>query len=539
MVDVIRNPILPGFNPDPSIVRVGEDYYIATSTFEWYPGVQIHHSKDLVNWRLVAHPLDREELLDMRGNPDSGGIWAPCLTYADGLFWLVYTDVKRHEGSFKDMHNYLTTCERVDGRWSEPVRLNSSGFDASLFHDEDGRKYLLNMEWDHRPGQHPFHGILLQEYDPAQRKLVGPVTNIFKGTALRVTEAPHVYRRNGYYYLMTAEGGTGYTHAITMARSRDLLGPYEVDPIGHIVTSKDDSTLPLQRSGHGDWVETQNGEIYIVHLSGRPLNLHGRCHQKRCPMGRETAIQRGMWTDDGWLRLANGSNRPDLETPAPDLPLHPWPGSPLRTRFDGEHLPLDFQWLRVPWDEGLFSLRERPGFLRLRGAESIGSWFRQSLVARRQQAFCYTATTLLEFEPDTLQQQAGLICYYNAHKLHYLHLTCDAQGNKLLSLLSCEGQQQWNLNYPSDAARAVPVPRDTPVFLRATVNYDRLQFSWSLDGNSWQDIGTLLDYSLISDEAGRGEHKSFTGAFVGMACHDLSGRGQAADFAWFDYEERS
>src|SRR5690606_11562352 len=274
MSKMIRNPILPGFNPDPSIVRVGDDYYIATSTFEWYPGVQIHHSRDLVNWRLIAHPLDRADLLDMRGNPDSGGIWAPCLSYADGLFWLVYTDVKRHEGSFKDMHNYLTTCATIDGRWSDRIYLNSSGFDASLFHDDDGRKWLLNMEWDYRPGRHPFNGILLQEYDPAARRLTGPVRNIFTGTDLQVTEGPHVYRRNGYYYLLTAEGGTGYTHAITMARSRHLEGPYEVDPLKHLLTAKDDPTLPLQRAGHGDWVETQNGEIYIVHLCGRPLSLH-------------------------------------------------------------------------------------------------------------------------------------------------------------------------------------------------------------------------------------------------------------------------
>ena len=156
----------------------------------------------------------------MRGNPDSCGIWAPCLTYADGLFWLVYTDVKRHEGSFKDMHNYLTTCATIDGRWSDPVYLNSSGFDASLFHDEDGRKWLVNMEWEFQPGRHPFNGILLQEYDHAAKRLIGPIRNIFRGTELRVTEGPHIYQRNGYYYLLTAEGGTGYTHAVTMARSR-------------------------------------------------------------------------------------------------------------------------------------------------------------------------------------------------------------------------------------------------------------------------------------------------------------------------------
>ena len=147
---MIRNPILPGFNPDPSICRVGDDYYIATSTFEWYPGVQIHHSRDLVNWRLVTRPLDRAAQLDMRGNPDSGGVWAPCLSHADGRFWLVYTDVKRLDGNFKDAHNYIVTAPAIEGPWSDPTYVNSSGFDPSLFHDDDGRKWFVNMVWDHR-----------------------------------------------------------------------------------------------------------------------------------------------------------------------------------------------------------------------------------------------------------------------------------------------------------------------------------------------------------------------------------------------------
>jgi len=535
---IIRNPILPGFNPDPSIVRVGDDYYIATSTFEWYPGVQIHHSRDLEHWRLVSHPLDRAELLDMRGNPDSGGIWAPCLTYADGLFWLVYTDVKRLEGSFKDTHNYLTTCATVDGRWSDPVYLNSSGFDASLFHDDDGRKYLVNMEWDYRPGEHPFNGILLQEYDHEARKLVGPITNIFRGTDLRVTEAPHLYKRNGYYYLLTAEGGTGYTHAMTMARSRKLTGPYEVDPMKHMLTSKDDPTLPLQRGGHGDWVETQTGEIYIVHLCGRPLSLHSDSDQQRCPLGRETAIQKGVWSADGWLRLANGTNKPDLDVAEPNLPRHVWPETPALTTFDCEQLPLDFQWLRAPWDESLMTLRDRPGHLRLYGAESFGSFFRQALVARRQQAFCFRATTKIEFEPDSLQQAAGLICYYNAQKFHYLNISCNEAGVKLLSIISCLGDERWNLAYPIESAVGIPLPSGQPVWLRADVEYDKLRFSWSLDGERWHASEGDLDYSLISDEAGRGYSKSFTGAFVGMACHDISGRRQPADFGFFEYVER-
>ena len=195
----IHNPILRGFNPDPSIVRVGDDYYIATSTFEWFPGVQIHHSRDLAHWRLAARPLTRPSQLDMRGDPDSCGVWAPCLTHADGRFYLVYTDVKRYGrtttagasgASLRDFHNYLVTSTRIDGEWSDPVYLNSSGFDPSLFHDDDGRKYLVNMLWDHRPGQNRFAGIVLQEYSPAEGRLIGERRNIFTGTALGLTEAP-------------------------------------------------------------------------------------------------------------------------------------------------------------------------------------------------------------------------------------------------------------------------------------------------------------------------------------------------------------
>src|SRR6187549_491838 len=201
-MSIIRNPILPGFNPDPSILRVGDDYYIATSTFEWYPGVQIHHSRDLANWDLVTRPLSRRSQLDMRGDPDSCGVWAPCLTHDGKQFWLVYTDVKRKDGSFKDAHNYIVTAPAIEGPWSDPVYVNSSGFDPSLFHDDDGRKWFLNMQWSHLTNRlgggtkHPaFAGILLQEYDASAGRLVGPVKNIFRGSDQGLVEAPHLYRR--------------------------------------------------------------------------------------------------------------------------------------------------------------------------------------------------------------------------------------------------------------------------------------------------------------------------------------------------------
>ena len=315
---MIRNPILPGFNPDPSICRVGEDYYIATSTFEWFPGVQIHHSRDLVNWRLVRRPLERASQLDLRGEPDSCGVWAPCLSYADGKFWLVYTDVKRFDGDFKDAHNYIVTAPTIEAPWSDPIYVNSSGFDPSLFHDDDGRKWFVNMVWNHRDRagahlKHPaFFGIVLQEWDPVSGRLIGPMKNIFAGSPHGLVEGPHLFKRGGWYYLTTAEGGTGYDHAVTMARSRAIEGPYELHPSVHLLTSKDAPDAALQRAGHGQIVETPDGQVYHTHLCSRPLK-----GVRRSPLGRETAIQKCVWGEDGWLRLAHGGQVPAVDVPAP------------------------------------------------------------------------------------------------------------------------------------------------------------------------------------------------------------------------------
>ncbi len=535
----IRNPILPGFNPDPSIVRVGDDYYIATSTFEWFPGVQIHHSRDLVNWRLLTRPLNRSSQLDMLGDPDSCGVWAPCLTWADGLFWLIYTDVKRYGrttqgasagASLRDTHNYLATCPTIDGEWSDPIHLNSSGFDPSLFHDEDGRKYLLNMLWDHRPGRNRFAGIVLQEYSHAGRKLTGPIHLIFKGTPIGFTEAPHLYKRGGYYYLLTAEGGTGWGHAVTMARSRELAGPFELHPDTYILTSRDRPDAVLQRAGHADLVETQDGDTYLVHLCGRPIPNRGRC-----TLGRETAIQRMVWSDDGWLRTADGTGAPSLVTPAPNLPPHSFPASPERANFDTPELPIDFQWLRSPWSGELFSLTDRPGHLRLFGRETIGSLFRQSLVARRQQAHCYSAETVVEFDPAGFQQMAGLVCYYNSSKYHYLFVSRDEEIGKHVRIMSCLPDQ-----VQSDVFSApVAIPEDVPVQLRVEVDFERLYFAYRTGRGEWQRLPGPLDASILSDEATAPGAPNFTGAFVGMCCQDVGGTRQPADFDYFQYRERA
>jgi xylan 1,4-beta-xylosidase len=522
----ILNPILPGFNPDPSILRVGDDYYIATSTFEWFPGVQIHHSKDLVNWKLITRPLKRTSQLNMAGNPNSCGIWAPCLSYHDGVFYLIYTDQKIFETTFKDPHNYLVTTNDITGDWSEPIVMNSSGFDPSLFHDDDGKKWFVNMLWDHRPGKPKFAGILLQEYDHKQKKLVGPVKNIFKGTEIDWVEGPHLYKRNGYYYLMTAEGGTVLKHAVTMARSKKIDGPYEVDPQNPVLTSYFDPTLELQRAGHASYVETQTGEHYMVHLCGRRMPARGRC-----VMGRETSIQKMKWTDDGWLRLECGGNQPQVMVDAPKLPEHKWAPEKVRDDFDSEKLNIHFQSLRVDISD-LYSLSERPGYLRIKGYESLSSFHKQALLARRQQSFFYTAETCLEFEPETFQHMAGLICMYDNRNFYYLHVTWDEEKGKCLDILNCIGGQ---FEAP---VKQIKLNTNGRTYLRAKVVYDKLTFYYSEDGKEWKKVGGYFDASTLSDEFDAGGGNShFTGAFVGLCCQDLANKCKHADFDYFEYRE--
>ena len=310
---IITNPVLPGSNPDPYMVRVGDDYYIATSTFEWFPGVAIYHSRDMVHWRLLTHPLTNSSQLNLLGVPSSGGIWAPNLTYHDGIYYLLYTNVVGRKGVFKDLHNYLITASDILGPWSEPVYLNAKGFDPALFHDDDGRKWLMQMRWDFRTGRARFSGIIMQEYDHAERRLVGSERVIYKGTEIGVTEGPSMFKKDGWYYLITAEGGTGRNHAVTVARARSLEGPFETMPDNPLMTTAHNPGHPLQNAGHAAFVQTQSGDWYISHLAVRELPDGRRLN----PLGRETFIQRIVWTEEGWPKLLGGGKLPALEVAAP------------------------------------------------------------------------------------------------------------------------------------------------------------------------------------------------------------------------------
>ena len=532
---IITNPILTGFNPDPCICRVGEDYYIAVSTFEWFPGVGIYHSKDLKNWRLISRPLNRVSQLNMMGNPDSGGVWAPALSYHDNQFWLIYTDVKVVDGQWKDCHNYLVTCDKIDGEWTEPIYLNSSGFDPSLFHDEDGKKYLVNMVWDHRTGNHSFLGIALQEYSVEEKKLVGKIENIFKGTDMKLTEAPHLYKANGYYYLLTAEGGTRYHHQATIARSRQLRGPYEVHPDNPLISSFGSPRNPLQKAGHASIVYTHTDEWFLVHLTGRPLSDQGQPlldPRGYCPLGRETAIQRLEWQND-WPYVVGG-NEPSLEIEGPKMEEVKWERDfPEKDDFDIEALNHHFQSLRIPLGEDIVSLKDNPGHLRIYGRESLTSKFTQAFIARRWQHFTFTAETKLAFNPTMIQQSAGLVNYYNTQNWSSCQITWNEKKGRMIELVACDN---YHFSQPLQGSEII-VPDEVPyIYLRVEVNMNVYHYSYSFDGEEWTSIPVKFDSYKLSDDYVQGGG-FFTGAFVGMQCQDTSGLNLHADFDYFIYKD--
>lgn len=506
------NPILTGFHPDPAVCRVGKDYYLATSTFQWFPGVQLYHSQDLVNWEELPSPLSRVSQLDMVGNPNSGGVWGPCLSYSNGKFYLIYTNTKNFHGIFKDTHNYLVTTDDIySGEWSEPVYLNSSGFDPSMFHDDDGRKYLLNMRWDPRMENHPFSGILMQEYSEKEKKLIGEPKNIFSGTSVGATEAPHLYKKDGYYYLMVAEGGTMYNHGVLMARSENLWGPYVPDKTP-LLTVRDNPEYPLQRTGHGSLVDTVNGDWYVAYLCGRPITEKGRCI-----LGRETAITQVVWDEDGWLRLKDGGIAPPLKYSV-NLPEQKYETAPEYEEFSFDVLPPRYKTLRIPFTDEIGSLSARDGYLRLYGHEALTSWNKQALVARRLQHHKTETTVEMEFAPKNFQQTAGLSVVYDTYNFFYLYMSYEDDENNVLRIIV-----RNNFKFYDPLMKGISIGKNTKVWLRATIADCQLQFSYSLDNETYTDIASVLDCSNLSDEAYADiDHEGHTGTFLAMACQDQS-----------------
>lgn len=539
---MIQNPILPGFNPDPSILRVGDDYYIATSTFEWFPGIAIYHSKDLKHWQLINHALSRSSQVDLKGLAPALGVWAPALSYNKSLrkFYMCFSVIHGVVDNFFDLDNYVVTTDDINGEWSEAIYLNSSGFDPSLFHDDDGRSWLINLEWDFRKGyEHP-GCIVLEGYDLKTNRLLGnPIEITRGGTDRGCLEGPFLYKRHDWYYLITAEGGTGYGHGVVVQRSRSIEGPYEIDEKKPVITSQGvdfnergigesmkmhwyNPDTYLQRAGHGLMVETTGGEVYMSHLCSRPL-----MPEQRSVLGRETAIQRCYWTEDDWIKLDSDDNLALEQVQEPALPEVTFVANPERDDFEQEILSKDYYTLREPVSKEW--LRISQGKLELRGRESLLSRYNQSFIGKKLTTFKSTAQTCLIYQPENFMEMAGLTCYYNHTNFYYLrYYYSQSLGGPALGIMMADNGKKDEL---LDAR--VSITQGDAIYLKAEIDHQKLQFYYGTYEGQWLKIGPVLDMTILSDEYANG----FTGAFVGLTAQDQRMKSKWATFEYFELKK--
>jgi xylan 1,4-beta-xylosidase len=510
------NPVLPGSHPDPSVCRVGEDYYLATSTFEYFPGIALHHSRDLVHWRPIGSALDRPEQLALDGVRPSGGLYAPTLRHADGVFHLTCTLVDPEPPARGG--NFVATATDPAGAWSAPAWLDDApGFDPSLLFDEDGRAWYCGA-WERDPARRPGRTtVWLQELDRDRMALTGPRHLLWEGAMrdARWAEGPHLYRVDGAYYLLAAEGGTGFDHAVVVARSRHVTGPYEPCPRNPVLTSRHlGRGAPVVAAGHADLVQTQGGEWWAVLLAARPT-ADGTWNT-----GRETFLVPVGW-EDGWPVFAPGEGRVPLEARAPALAPHPWPAPPRRQRFDTPELGPEWLLLRTP-RERWWSLTERPGHLRLRlRPASLADRANPSFVGRRVAHADFAAAVALELSPAAPGERAGLVLLHS--DAAQLRLDVCGVERRTVQLVRRVGGVE-------EVAAEQPVPPG-PLRLGVEARGQAHRFLVGDRPGRWRTVGTLDGGVLSATGAG-----GFFGVLVGV---HATGGGAAsatvADVAWFEY----
>ena len=431
----IQNPILKGFYPDPSICRVGEDYYLVNSSFSYFPGVPLFHSRDLGHWEQVGNILDRPEQLPLEGGEISRGIFAPVIRWHKGTFYMITTNVDQG-GTF------VVTSKTPEGPWSDPFYLGeeAKGIDPSLFFDEDGTCYYVGT----RPNSNGVHyngdwEIWLQELDLEKMCLTGESRTIWKGAMQNAIwpEGPHLYKIGEYYYLLHAEGGTAEDHCICVARTRSLEEPFEGCPRNPVFTHRH---LGLEYSvtcaGHGDLVDDGHGNWYIVMLACR------RC--KDCSsMGRETFLAKVQW-ENGWPVINPGIGKLEEVLELPMEPVH-FPREASENvffEFYKDQLPKELVSI-YGRDSERYSLSERPGFLRLHaGKHHAGETEKSTYLGVRQMSYTFTTSLGMEFIPKDSHSGAGFLLFQNHRNFLRAEIRSENQNSKISVIETIDGQEQ-------------------------------------------------------------------------------------------------
>jgi Beta-xylosidase len=499
IVDGYRNPVIPGFHPDPSVCKAADDFYLVTSSFEYFPGVPVFHSKDLVNWEQVGHCLTRKSQLNLDNCRPSGGIYAPTIRYNNGIFYMITTDVARG--------NFIVTTKDPAGEWSDPVWLKQKGIDPSLYF-EGGKCYLTS---------NPGNTIYLSEINPLTGEQLTESRAIWSGTGGRYPEAPHIYKKDGWYYLMISEGGTEYAHRVTIARSRNIDGPYESNPANPILTHMNVNAQnnPIQGTGHADLVQANDGSWWMIFLAFRPQS--GLHHM----LGRETFLAPVRWDKNAWP-VVNGDGTVNLEMKVPGLVLQPSKAKVYDDDFNNSKLGLEWNYLRNP-DYTNYSLIENKGYLRLKtSAVKLEDFASPTFVGRRQEHINFSAETAMKLNNSTTGDEAGITVFMK-NDAHY-DLVVRNESNKKYVML------KYRLGALLHIEKKILIPNDN-VCLRVSGDKDYYAFEYSLDGKSYMNLGKMNVCYISSETAG-----GFTGIYLGLFISSENSRSKAfVDFDKFIY----
>jgi len=496
--DSYRNPILPGFQPDPSIVKVGRDFYLVTSTFSWFPGLPIYHSTDLVNWRLTGHAIARAGQLDFSGRRTNEALFAPAIEYHRGKFWIVNTCIECGG-------NFVITADNAEGPWSDPVWLEFGGIDPSLVFGEDGRSWIVYN--DAPPGKPLYEGhraIWLQEFDPIAMKMKpGRTLLVNGGLDLKAkpvwAEGPHIYRHDGWFYLMAAEGGTADQHSETIYRSRTIEGPYEAGPVNPILTQRNmDPDRPdrVEATGHADLVHLDDGTWWGVFLATRPIAGQSTL------LGRETFLLPVRWVD-GWPRFLDPGTALPPVVRKPALP--PSRGSDWRKWRDDFTAPLSGEWLRLrtPGEQQQWAV-ENGALVLIPGTDSAAGKGRPSFVGRRLRHLAAEFTTRVGFQSKSGGNFAGLLAFMD--ESHFVTLGIEG-GDVVLRRRAQAGEATHGV----ELAR-IGRPGGGDVELRLALNRgSATAFARAPGASTWRPVGTAIDVEPLASIHGG----LFTGLVVG------------------------
>lgn len=520
------NPIISGFAPDPSIVRVDDDFYLINSTFEYFPGIPIYHSKDLVNWELISYALNDPQQIELSRIKSSDGIHASTIRYHDGTFYIVTTN--NVDGT---MVNFIVTATDPRGPWSAPNVLEGApGIDPSLFFDDDGRAWYVG---NHIPPDPEFPGqaeIWLQEVDIDAMQLIAERHYLWRGCCGGVwAEGPHIYKKDGYYYLLISEGGTAYEHALAVAISKDITGPYENNPRNPVLSHRQLSyDYPITGVGHADLVELKDGRWYAVALGWRLVDgIHGI-------LGRETFLLPVTWETEPYAWKEEKLTFPVFSPVTGRVELHyplPFSGAIEQSRgafadeFNADTLDLQWNFRRAP-EKRFYHLDANPGSLRLDLQPGmIGEREQYSFVGIRQRHFEFDAVTNVAFAPAE-DEEAGLVVIQNDRSAVLMTLAAGPEGNRLRLSQSLNGESEQLASAPYNGGS---------VFLKVRGDYLTYRFLYSVDGETWTTLGGDIDGTALSPAAIDGYN--YTGVYVGLyATSNGAQSGNTADFDFFDYE---